>query len=94
MSRTCVIALHGTLVDCWTLETPSRWRCSLTRLLCSYLGDVIDHVDSVLASLDLFGDLSSNLVDFTFNNLSYSSNSYMQALSVMSVVFLPLTFLS
>ncbi|ORY55737.1 hypothetical protein BCR35DRAFT_355708 [Leucosporidium creatinivorum] len=59
-----------------------------------YLGDVIDHVDSVLSSLDLFGDLAENLIAYTFNNLSYSSNSYMQALSVLSVIFLPLTFLS
>lgn len=27
----------------------------------TYLGDIIDHVDSVLASLDLFGDLAENL---------------------------------
>lgn len=30
----------------------------------------------------------------SFNDLSYSSNAYMQALSVLSVIFLPLTFLS
>jgi len=28
------------------------------------------------------------------NNLSYSSNAYMQALSVVSIVFIPATFLS
>ncbi|GAA5911884.1 hypothetical protein JCM6882_005230 [Rhodosporidiobolus microsporus] len=59
-----------------------------------YLGDVMDHVDSVLSSLELFGDLSENLIAYTFNNLSYSSNAYMQALSVISLVFLPATFLS
>lgn len=37
---------------------------------------------------------AENLIAYTFNNLSYSSNSYMQALSVLSVIFLPLTFLS
>ncbi|GAA5980874.1 hypothetical protein JCM11641_004751 [Rhodosporidiobolus odoratus] len=59
-----------------------------------YLGDVMDHVDSVLSSLELFGDLSENLIAFTFNQMSYSSNAYMQALSVISLVFLPATFLS
>ncbi|KAM0748844.1 hypothetical protein T439DRAFT_327347 [Meredithblackwellia eburnea MCA 4105] len=59
-----------------------------------YLEDVIDHVDSVMSSLDLFSSLAENLIAYTFNNLSYSSNAYMQALSVLSVIFLPLTFLS
>ncbi|GAA5853031.1 hypothetical protein JCM8547_004778 [Rhodosporidiobolus lusitaniae] len=59
-----------------------------------YLGDVMDHVDSVLSSLELFGELSENLIAFVFNAMSYSSNSYMQALSVISLVFLPATFLS
>ncbi|GAA5960510.1 hypothetical protein JCM21900_000123 [Sporobolomyces salmonicolor] len=57
-----------------------------------YLGDVMDHVDSVLSSLDLFSDLSENLLSYVFNSMSYASNSYM-ALSV-SVVFMPATFLS
>ncbi|CEQ41333.1 SPOSA6832_03024 [Sporobolomyces salmonicolor] len=47
-----------------------------------YLGDVMDHVDSVLSSLDLFSDLSENLLSYVFNSMSYASNSYMQALSV------------
>ncbi|GAA6052075.1 hypothetical protein JCM3770_006617 [Rhodotorula araucariae] len=59
-----------------------------------YLSDVMDHMDSVLSSLDLFADLAENLIAFTFNNLSYSSNAYMQALSVVSIVFMPATFLS
>ncbi|GAA5902122.1 hypothetical protein JCM5296_006609 [Sporobolomyces johnsonii] len=59
-----------------------------------YLGDVMDHVDSVLSSLDLFSDLSENLLSYVFNSMSYASNSYMQALSVVSVVFMPATFLS
>ncbi|BGP71250.1 hypothetical protein NBRC10513v2_004618 [Rhodotorula toruloides] len=54
----------------------------------------MDHVDSVLSSLDLFSDLAENLIAFTFNNLSYSSNAYMQALSVVSIIFVPATFLS
>ncbi|BGP17098.1 hypothetical protein JCM10213v2_005109 [Rhodosporidiobolus nylandii] len=32
-----------------------------------YLGDVMDHVDSVLSSLELFGELSENLIAFVFN---------------------------
>ncbi|KAL8280853.1 hypothetical protein RQP46_006857 [Phenoliferia psychrophenolica] len=59
-----------------------------------YIEDVMEHVDSVMTSLDLFSDLAENLIAYTFNTISYSSNSYMQGLSVLSVIFLPLTFLS
>ncbi|KAM0789443.1 hypothetical protein ACM66B_000266 [Microbotryomycetes sp. NB124-2] len=59
-----------------------------------YLGDVIDHVEGSLSSLDLFSDLAENLISFTLNGMSHASNAYLQGLSVLSVVFLPLTFLS
>lgn len=59
-----------------------------------YLGDVRDHIETVLCSLELFADLTENLISFTFNDLSYSTNSYARALSVLSVIFLPLTFLT
>lgn len=45
-------------------------------------------------SLDLFSSLAENLIAYNFNVLSYSSNSYMMALSVLSVIFLPITFLA
>ncbi|KAH8920694.1 hypothetical protein BT69DRAFT_1352196 [Atractiella rhizophila] len=57
-----------------------------------YLADVADHVDSVLSSIELFTALASNLVDFTFNMISYNSNTSMMTLTVVTVVFLPLTF--
>ena len=37
---------------------------------------------------------TENLISYTFNSLNFSSASYVQALSVLSVIFLPLTFLS
>lgn len=59
-----------------------------------YLSDTLDHIDSVASSLDVFSGISENLIAYTFNTLSFSSTMYMQALSVLSVIFLPLTFLS
>lgn len=32
-----------------------------------YLADVLDHVEYILSSLDMFADISSNLIDYTFN---------------------------
>ncbi|POW00750.1 hypothetical protein PSTT_12950 [Puccinia striiformis] len=59
-----------------------------------YMSDVIDHIDSVLSSLELFSGLASNLVDFTFNTMSFSTNESMKHLSVVTIIFLPLTFLT
>lgn len=59
-----------------------------------YFSDVLDHVDSTLSSLDLFAELAENLIALTFNHLSYQSNSYMQALSVLRYVIIWLEFSS
>ena len=32
-----------------------------------YLNDVLDHMDQVLASLEMFDALAENLIDYTFN---------------------------
>lgn len=32
-----------------------------------YLADVLDHMDQVLTSLDMFDAIAENLIDFTFN---------------------------
>ncbi|KAK4054618.1 hypothetical protein OIO90_003430 [Microbotryomycetes sp. JL221] len=50
-----------------------------------YIADVIDHVDSVLMSLDLFSDLSESLVAFVFNQMAFNSNSYIQGLIWLGV---------
>lgn len=46
-------------------DSPVPFSADLHAGHIKYLGDVIDHVDSVLSSLDLFGDLAENLVAFT-----------------------------
>lgn len=59
-----------------------------------YLSDVLDHIDSLLSSLELFSGWASNLVDFTFNTMSFSTNESMKQLSIVTIIFLPLTFLT
>ncbi|KAG0140874.1 hypothetical protein CROQUDRAFT_664583 [Cronartium quercuum f. sp. fusiforme G11] len=59
-----------------------------------YLSDVLDHIDSLLSSLELFSGWASNLVDFTFNAMSFSTNESMKHLSIVTIIFLPLTFLT
>ncbi|KDE03940.1 hypothetical protein MVLG_05574 [Microbotryum lychnidis-dioicae p1A1 Lamole] len=59
-----------------------------------YLGDVLDHIERVLGDFELFSNMSENLISYAFNMSAQQTNSYMQALSVLSSCFLPLTFLS
>ncbi|CDZ98009.1 Mg2 transporter protein, CorA-like/Zinc transport protein ZntB [Phaffia rhodozyma] len=59
-----------------------------------YLADVNDHIDSVLSSLEMFSNMATSIVDFIFNTMSFSSNESMKWLTFISIIFLPLGFLT
>ncbi|KAF8915014.1 hypothetical protein CPB85DRAFT_1454173 [Mucidula mucida] len=59
-----------------------------------YLADVYDHVEYMLSSLDMFADISQNLIDYTFNMTSYGMNEDMRRLTLATIIFLPLTLLT
>lgn len=59
-----------------------------------YLSDVIDHLDTVLASFDQYIATCEHLTDYIFNMLSFITNASMERLSLVTVIFLPLTFMA
>ncbi|KIK54135.1 hypothetical protein GYMLUDRAFT_48945 [Collybiopsis luxurians FD-317 M1] len=59
-----------------------------------YLADVYDHMDYILASLDKVYHLSENLIQYSFNLTSYEMNVIMRRLTLITVICLPLTFLT
>ncbi|KAF9483451.1 hypothetical protein BDN70DRAFT_929153 [Pholiota conissans] len=59
-----------------------------------YLADVHDHMEYILSSLDMFSSISENLIAYSFNMKSYEMNNVMRRLTVTTIIFLPLTFLS
>ncbi|KAF8328271.1 uncharacterized protein EI90DRAFT_1620505 [Cantharellus anzutake] len=59
-----------------------------------YLADVLDHTEYILSSLDTFSSIAENLINFTFNTISYQTNETMRRLSIATVIFFPLTFLT
>ncbi|KAF8314447.1 hypothetical protein DL93DRAFT_2227915 [Clavulina sp. PMI_390] len=59
-----------------------------------YLADVNDHMDYILESMDMFGTISENLISYTFNSISYQTNEAMRRLSLATIIFFPLTFLT
>ncbi|KAG8941457.1 hypothetical protein FRC03_004503 [Tulasnella sp. 419] len=59
-----------------------------------YLADVMDHTEYILASLDMFETIAENLIAYTFNLVAYETNSTMRGLTLATVIFLPLTFMT
>lgn len=58
-----------------------------------YFADVYDHVVHLIDSLDTYKDLTSSLMDIHINTLNTRLNEVMKTLTIISVIFMPLTFI-
>lgn len=58
-----------------------------------YLRDLYDHIIQVMDTLEMYRELSSGLLDLYMNSLSNKTNDIMKVLTMMSVIFIPLTFI-
>jgi magnesium transporter len=58
-----------------------------------FYADVYDHVVHLIDSLDTYKDLSSGLMDIYINTQNTRLNEIIKLLTVMSTIFIPLTFL-
>ncbi len=59
-----------------------------------YLRDVLDHVTQVIETVDSYRDLSASLMDLYLSQVSNRMNNIMKVLTVISVIFIPLTFVA
>ncbi|KAK9465961.1 hypothetical protein V1512DRAFT_209473, partial [Lipomyces arxii] len=59
-----------------------------------YLADVADHVVSFTDNLDLMRHTTENMINLIFNTMSVQENEAMRQLTLVTIVFLPLTFLT
>ncbi|KAJ7075338.1 hypothetical protein B0H15DRAFT_806274 [Mycena belliarum] len=59
-----------------------------------YLADVYDHTEYILSTLDMIAGIGDSLTDYSFNMASYSMNDTMRALTTITIICLPLTFVS
>lgn len=59
-----------------------------------YLRDVYDHSIQVMETVETFRDMASGLMDIHLANVSNRLNSVMKVLTVISTVFIPLTFIT
>ena len=59
-----------------------------------YLMDVYDHTIHVIESLDTYRDLLGGVMDLYMNSVSNRMNEVMKVLTIMSSIFIPLTFIA
>ncbi|KAI0370066.1 hypothetical protein BV20DRAFT_1019543 [Pilatotrama ljubarskyi] len=59
-----------------------------------YLADVHDHMEYILTSLDMIAGITENLINYTFNMVSYEMNETMRRLTLATIIFMPLTLLT
>ena len=59
-----------------------------------YLNDVQDHTNTITENIEFLSVWSKNLIDLSFNMLSYEMNNILKLLAIVSCLFLPITFLA
>ena len=59
-----------------------------------YFSDVYDHVIHLIDSLDTYTDLTSTLMDLYMNTINYRMNEVMKLLTVITTIFIPLSFIA
>lgn len=75
------------------LQNPGRG-VIITPMTYTYLGDVYDHCVLITDNLNQIRKSADDMIDLIFNTISANQNESMKQLTVVSVIFLPLTFLS
>lgn len=75
------------------LENPSSG-VIVTPMTHTYLGDVLDHCIMITENLQQLKQSSDNLIDLIFNTISAGQNESMKQLTTVTIIFLPLTFIT
>ncbi|WP_019500384.1 magnesium/cobalt transporter CorA [Pseudanabaena sp. PCC 6802] len=66
----------------------------ISQLVRVYLRDCYDHTVQVIDMVETYRELASNLMDIYLSSISNRMNEVMQTLTVISTIFIPLTFIA
>lgn len=59
-----------------------------------YIHDVYDHTIQAIDTIESFRDIASGMLDIYLSNISQRMNEIMKVLTVVSTIFVPLTFIA
>ena len=59
-----------------------------------YMHDVYDHTIQAIDAIESFRDIAGGLLDIYMSNISQRMNEIMKVLTVVSTIFVPLTFIA
>ncbi|MCE5285060.1 MAG: magnesium/cobalt transporter CorA [Pelosinus sp.] len=59
-----------------------------------YLRDIYDHVIQVIETVEIYRDMLSGMLDIYLSSISNRMNEVMKLLTVISTIFIPLTFIA
>lgn len=57
-------------------------------------GDILDHIQIIVETIDALEEDAKMLSDLVFNSITHSTNKTMKWLALLSMIFLPITFLA
>ncbi|KAI8600526.1 hypothetical protein EDD21DRAFT_376938 [Dissophora ornata] len=69
-------------------------RSPLSNLSRTYMGDVMDHCNTMVEDIDSMLALCEKLINMIFNIIAYDTNESMRRLALVSIIFLPITFIA
>ncbi|MFH1121690.1 MAG: magnesium/cobalt transporter CorA [Bacteroidota bacterium] len=65
----------------------------IDRKTIKYIDDLYDHLQNIIQNLESFRDTISNLMELYSSTISNKLNSVMKTLTMVGVIFIPLTFI-
>lgn len=66
----------------------------ITPMTCTYLGDALDHSMLITEELNQIRHQADAMINLIFNTISAHQNESMKQLTLATIIFLPLTFLT